>query len=73
MKAYIKFNLPQESEEYRLHNASSDMYSFIFDFANHIREKLKHSDLTLEESKIYEEIKDKYWELLKDNEIDNMF
>jgi hypothetical protein len=42
MKATLKFNLPEEQEEFNYALNGSDYYSFIWDFKQHLRSQTKH-------------------------------
>jgi hypothetical protein len=73
MQVMFKFKLPQEQEECKIFENAQNMYCFVCDFSNFLREKLKYGNLTEDESRIYEILSNKFWELLNENEINILF
>lgn len=69
-KHIIEFNLPEESEELKTTFKASSMHCALSDIGNVYRSKLKYENLSDTEYKIYEEMREKFWEILKEYEID---
>lgn len=67
-KAILEFNLPEESEEHsNALNGSSYRYN-IKDFDNWLRNKLKYENLSEQESKLFQEVRDKLREFMDELE-----
>lgn len=66
MKAKLEFNLPDEKNEYLLAVHSQELFSFIWQFRQTLRNKLKHFDLPEDQLKIVEELNDIYCNHLND-------
>lgn len=77
MKAYLKFDLsnPDDAQEFKSCTKTSDMIFVICELKNYLRGQLKYAELTDEQYKTTEQIRDKLIELLSDvdllNFIDN--
>lgn len=69
MKATIEFNLPEDKYEYDLANKSSSLLSCIMEFEQEIRKIYKYEDLKENQLEIVEKIREKFYEILQDNEI----
>ena len=69
MKATIEFNLPEDKYEYDLANKSSSLLSCLMEFEQEIRKIYKYEDLKENQLEIVEKIREKYYEILQDNEI----
>lgn len=69
MKATIEFNLPEDKYEYDLANKSSSLLSCLMEFEQEIRKIYKYEDLKQNQLEIVEKIRDKFYEILQDNEI----
>jgi len=57
MKAYLRFDLPEEREEYELANKAGDLCSALSEIARVIRSRLKHEAPSEEECKTLERIR----------------
>jgi hypothetical protein len=69
MKATIEFNLPEDKYEYDLANKSSSLLSCLMEFEQEIRKIYKYEDLKENQLEIVEKIREKFYEILQDNEI----
>jgi hypothetical protein len=69
MKATIEFNLPEDKYEYDLANKSSSLLSCLMEFEQEIRKIYKYEDLKKNQLEIVEKIREKFYEILQDNEI----
>lgn len=70
MKAMFKFNLPEENEEYKQYMQAPNMHLALWEFSQFLRSKLKYEELTDEEHRIYEEIRQKFYECLEEESVD---
>ena len=69
MKATLKFNLPEDQAEFDLAVQGSKMYSALWDISQELRAIWKHEELSDEEFKMVERIRNKFFEILEDNQI----
>ena len=69
MKATIEFNLPEDKYEYDLANKSSSLLSCLMEFEQEIRKIYKYENLKENQLEIVEKIREKFYEILQDNEI----
>lgn len=69
MQAILKYTLPEEREEFEMSQKGILYHIALSDIADYLRSKLKYEELSETESKIYEEIRTKFYEILNDNEI----
>ena len=70
MKVVFDFDNPEDREDYELYKQSKEMYSFIWDMYIYL-----HTQTKLEEPHKPDtpyEIYEKFWELLKDNNLQNL-
>jgi hypothetical protein len=58
MKAILEFNLPEEQDEFEMAQSGGKYNVVLFDVMNDIRSKLKYENLTENEDKIYESVRD---------------
>lgn len=59
MKAILKFDLPEETEEFKVAAAAMELAAALFDIDNKARSVLKHGNGTAEEAiKALEDIRD---------------
>lgn len=65
-KHTIHFNLPEEKEELELAMKSLDNFLVVEGLDNFLRSKIKYGNLPEEVTTIYQEIRDKLWELRRD-------
>lgn len=70
MKSKLIFNLPEERNEFQIALNGSKFYCRILDYHNHLRSKLKYSDLPEEEAKtverMYESFNEYFTDILND-------
>ena len=69
MKATLKFNLPEDQAEFDFAVQGSNMYSALWDISQELRTLWKYEELTDEEFKIVEKIRNKFYEILDENQI----
>jgi hypothetical protein len=69
MEAILKFNLPEEREEFEMASQASKLYCVVSEFDNFLRSKIKHTDLSDEQYDIYESIRQELWNNLNDENI----
>jgi len=69
MKATIEFNLPEDKYEYDLANKSMSLHSCLLELEEEIRKIYKYEDLKKNQLEIVEIIREKFYSILKDNEI----
>lgn len=69
MKATIEFNLPEDKYEYDLANKSSSLLSCLIELEMEIKKLYKYEDLKKNQLEIVEKIREKFYEILQDNEI----
>lgn len=59
MKAILEFNLPEEREEFEIHNSSSDFYLAISDHLDAMRNIIKYKELlNNDEAELFDKLKD---------------
>lgn len=66
MNIRLEFDLPDEEYEFRSAINGHKYRSVLIDLDNHLRSKLKYSDLTEVQDDIYEEVREKLRELIAD-------
>ena len=65
MEAVLKFNLPEENDEFRLAVNAVRYASALEEIREFLRTKIKYTEFSLEGSeKAYEEIYEKYFEII---------
>jgi hypothetical protein len=69
MKAVLKFNLPEDQVEFDFAMQGSKMYSALWDISQELRTLWKYEELGDEEWKMVERIRDKFYEILDENQI----
>ena len=69
MKATLKFNLPEDQAEFDFAVQGSKMYSALWDISQELRAIWKHEELSDEEFKMVERIRNKFFEILDDSQI----
>lgn len=70
MKAILKFNLPEEQEEFEIANKGWKFRLALSAYDQHLRSKLKYDEsLTDEQYKVYEEARTKLWEILQEEQL----
>ena len=69
MKAKITFNLPEDQAEFDLATQGGNMYAALWDISQELRTLWKYEELSEEEWKIVERIRNKFFEKLEDHQI----
>ena len=69
MKATLEFNMPEDQVEFDFAMQGSKMYSALWDISQELRTLWKYEELNEEEWKIVERIRDKFYEILDENQI----
>lgn len=69
MKAKLTFNLPEDQAEFDFAVQGSKMYSALWDISQDLRTLWKYEELSDEEFKMVERIRNKFFEILEDNQI----
>jgi hypothetical protein len=69
MKATLEFNLPEEEAEFDFAVQGGNMYAALWDISQELRTLWKYEELNDDEFKIVEKIRDKFYEILGDNQI----
>jgi len=69
MKAFIKFELPEEQEAFDESIDGPKAFSVIRDLDSYLRGKIKYHELTEEQETIYQEVRDTLGELVEDRNI----
>ena len=69
MKARLTFNLPEDQAEFDLAIQGSRMYSALWDISQELRTLWKYEELSDEEWKMVERIRNKFYEILDENQI----
>jgi hypothetical protein len=73
MKATLEFNLPDEKEEFETATRAGRYVSALWHIGQNLRQKIKHGQLTEQEYKVYEEVRDMFWGALRDEGVDEDF
>ncbi len=69
MKATLEFNLPDDQNEFDLAVQGSKMYVALWDISQELRTLWKYEELSEEEWKMVERIRDKFYDILNDHQI----
>jgi hypothetical protein len=69
MTATLTFNLPDDQHEFDLAVQGSKMYVALWDISQELRKLWKYEELSEEEWKMVERIRDKFFEILDENQI----
>ena len=65
MKAILEFNLPEETEEYEIANSAGRAMGALEDIGNYLR-GFKHRTLSAKEALLFDEIRNKFYEIVTD-------
>lgn len=65
----MEFNLPEDQIEFDLAVQGSKMYSALWDISQELRQLWKYEQLKDDEFKMVERIRDKFHEILDENQI----
>jgi len=66
MRVILLFDLPEESDEYKLHTKAPDYHRALSDMSEYLRRQIKYQDMPPEKRDVFEEIRDKFVEILCD-------
>lgn len=69
MKAKLTFNLPEEQHEWENAMRADAMFCALWDVSQELRTLWKYEELSEEEWKMVERIRDKFHEILSDHNI----
>ena len=69
MKATLEFNMPEDQVEFDFAVQGSKMYSALWDISQELRTLWKYEELSDEEWKMVERIRNKFHEILDENQI----
>ncbi len=69
MKATIEFNLPDEDAEYYCATKGTAMLNALWEINTELRTLWKYEELTEDESNMVERIREKFFDILQENEI----
>lgn len=69
MKAILEFNLPDDQHEFEFATQGGSMYVALWDISQELRRITKYEELSDEEWKIAEKIKEKFYEILSEHNI----
>jgi hypothetical protein len=69
MKAKLIFDLPEETDSFNNAVSGNDMYLCIYEFDQFLRDKIKYADLSEEQYKVYESIREEFRNKLIENKI----
>jgi hypothetical protein len=69
MKAKLEFDLPEEQDDFEVASNGWKYRSVLFDLDNFLRNKLKYEKLTEEQYKAYSEVRELFWDTLRDDNL----
>jgi len=71
MKAILEFNLPDDQQEYELANSGLSFWNVLWELDQELRTKTKYAsdDLSKDKYDAYQEIRDKLYELMSENNV----
>jgi hypothetical protein len=69
MKATLEFNLPEDQHEYDLVVTASQMFNALWEISQELRSICKYEELSEKEWEMADKIRDKFFEILNDNNI----
>jgi hypothetical protein len=70
MKGTLSFSLPMENEEFKVAQEGSARRAVLDTFDNYLRNKLKYEELSDEQHKIYQEVRDELWKTKQEFDIE---
>ena len=59
MKINLEFDLPEETDEFKIYFYAREYYSVLWDISEYLRGLYKHADLTEDQVKLLEEIRER--------------
>ena len=70
MVGILKFNLPEEKDEFEIAVKAQALHSALCEFKEYLRDELKYNDkLTAKQSEILDKSRTKFYQILNDNGI----
>ena len=69
MKATLEFNLPDEDAEYYCATKGTAMLNALFEINTELRKLWKYEELNEDESNMVERIREQFFDILRDNDI----
>ena len=69
MKAIIEFNFPDDQLEYDLMLQASNMFMALNQINDELRHITKYGDVTPAENDVYYKVKDRFYEILNENNV----
>ena len=69
MKATLEFNMPEDQVEFDFAVQGGKMYSALWDISQELRTLWKYEELKQEEWDMVERIRNKFYEILDENQI----
>jgi hypothetical protein len=69
MKATLEFNLPDEDAEYYCATKGTAMLNALFEINTELRKLWKYEELNEDESNMVERIREQFFDILRENEI----
>lgn len=72
MKKILEFNFPEDESYFIACNAGQDLSFIISDMDTYLRLKLKHEELSDEQQKIYEEVRNKLIQFVNERDVGNI-
>jgi ClpP class serine protease len=66
MKATLSFDLPEEQEEYEIYQNAMKLHCAADAFSIYLRKKMKYSELTPTERKVFEEVQNEFYNAFED-------
>jgi len=69
MKAILEFNLPEDQAEFDFATQGTNMYAALWDISQELRTLCKYEELDEQEWKMVQAIRDKFHQILQNNNI----
>lgn len=73
MKATLEFNLPEDQSEYDMVINASKFYKIIWDMKQELRSKVKYAELSEEQYKAYDSMRDFFNNLIYQEDVGSQF
>ena len=71
MKAILEYNLPEDQPEFNTAIQGSNWKHVCWQLDQYLRKRVKHDEnLTDEQFEVYESIRDDFWVMMKENNVD---
>ena len=68
-KASLVFSLPEEETEFREAQEGPAWKYLVMDFLNHIRNEMKHGQISSERAAVLEELRELIWHSIEDRKL----